>query len=234
MPLAAIAQGIEDVLVERYHSRPGATPEAAPLVTYRIYLDLAPGHQLVSIFGEKKRNLAFQTSTRFVNDTVNGAAFGNLVDDGALMEYPAALDSWLAFGFATDAHKGVPLHLDADGSILRKTKEYGPELCARDGLMRVPTVPEVLNLHITTSFVDKIDGDFIETEVGAYGVRGTVKGATEENMVLIAQLTTDGELSFAINASVMTPAGTIVKHLAYAASAEDEVEVPALRRMPAQ
>jgi hypothetical protein len=229
----SFAQGIEDVLVERYHERPGATADAPPMVTYRIFLDLAPGHALVSIYGEKKRNLVFQTSTRFVNDTLHGAPLGNLVDHTALRAHPAALDSWLAFGFATDAHKGVPRHLDTDGSVLRKAKAYGPELMARDGLVRAHAVPEVLCLDLSTSFLDKIDGNFIETEVGVIGVRGTVKGATEENMVLVAQLTTDGELSFAFNAAVMTPEGAIVKHLAYPARAEDEVEVAALRRMPA-
>ncbi|MFN3874738.1 MAG: hypothetical protein ACK4L7_02355 [Flavobacteriales bacterium] len=231
--LTAFAQGIEDVLVERYHVRPGATADAPPLITYRIFLDLAPGHSLVSIFGEKKRNLIFETTTRFVNDTLRSVPWGNLVDPGALRQYPAALDSWLAFGFATNAHKGVPLHLDRDGSMLRGCKAYGDALMARDGLARADVVPEVLCLDLSTSFVDRIDGNFIETEVGAFGVRGTVKGATEENMVLIAQLTTDGELSFAINAAVRAPDGAIVKHLAYPAAASDETQVPSLRRMSA-
>lgn len=232
----ACAQGIEGVLVERYHASAGQRPDAAPLITYRIYLDLATGHELVSVFGEKGRNLFFSTTTRFFNDTLNGAGSGELIDPGQLRAFPAALDSWLALGFATDRHKGVPLHLDTDGSLLAPSKKrykkpwYGPELHAADGLMPAARVPEVLKLYLTTSFLEKLSGSLIETEVGAYGVRGTVKGATEENMVLIAQLTTDGELSYAINAAVKAPDGTITKHLAYAAAAADEVELPALRR----
>lgn len=232
----ASAQGIEGVLVERYHAAPGNTADASPMVTYRIFLDLSPGHELVSVFGERGRNLFFRTTTRFFNDTVNGAGGGERIDPELLRSYPAAIDSWLAFGFATDRHKAVPLPLDQDGSLLAPPKKrargawYGPELHAADGLAPAARVPEVLLLHITTSYLEKLSGQLIETEVGAYGVRGTVKGATEENMVLIAQLTTDGELSYAINAAVKAPDGTITKHLAYPALASDEVEVPALRR----
>lgn len=232
----ADAQGLEGVLLERYHSVPGTAPDAPALVTYRIYLDLSAGHELVSVFGEKGRNLFFRTTTRFFNDTVNGAGGGERIDPELLRSYPAAIDSWLAFGFATDRHKAVPLHLDPDGSLLeppkrpRKGAWYGPELRAADGLAPAARVPEVLKLHLTTSYLEKLSGPLIETEVGAYGVRGTVKGATGENMVLIAQLTTDGELSYAINAAVKAPDGTITKHMAYAARAADEVEVPALRR----
>jgi hypothetical protein len=229
------AQGIEGVLVERYHSAPGATAGAPPLVTYRIYLDLAPGHALVSVFGERGRNLFFRTTTTFFNDTLHGAASGERVAEAGLRSYPAALDSWIAFGFASSAHKAVPLHLDPDGSVLapsrreRKGPWYGTALHARDGLVRAERVPELLALYFTTSFLHELSGPLLETEIGAYGVRGSVKGATDENMVLIAQLTTDGELSYGINAAVMGPDGTITKHLAYPAMAADEVQLEALR-----
>jgi len=235
--LGLSAQGLEGVLVERYHEQPGAAPGAAPLVTYRIYLDLEPGYALLSVYGEKDRNLFFRTSTRFFNDTLNGAGSGDLVDAEALAEYPAAIDSWLAFGFASSAHKAVPLHLDPDGSIMEADRSkgiaaYSSSLSMRDGLVPAPTVPEVMYLHITRSFLQDLSGQLIETEVGAYGVLGHVKGATDENMVLIAQLTTDGELSYAINAGLRAPDGSIIKWIAYPPKADDERQHPALHVKP--
>ncbi|MBK7944236.1 MAG: hypothetical protein IPJ85_02505 [Flavobacteriales bacterium] len=205
------------------------------MITYRIYLDLAPGYELVSVFGEKDRNLFFRTSTRFFNDTVHGAPIGDRIEADRLYHYPAAIDSWLAFGFASNAHKAVPLHLDTDGSVLRRSKpkrgavEYELSLRDKDGLTNAAMAPEVMCLYLTTSFLDKLSGHVIETELGAYGVKGTVRGATPENMVLIAQLTTDGDLAYAINAAVKSPDGTITKWLAYPAIADDESQHPELR-----
>ncbi len=233
-----LAQGLEGVLVERYHEMPAATPDAPPLVTYRIYLDLGPGYSLLSVYGEKDRNLFFRTSTRFFNDTVHGAGSGELIQARHLAEFPAGIDSWLAFGFASSAHKAVPLHLDPDGSVLRNGADatgpgYSAALGKSDGLVAASTVPEVMYLYITRSFLESLSGHVIETEAGAYGVLGHVKGATEENMVLIAQLTTDGELSYAINAGLRTPDGGILKCIAYPSRADDEVQHPALHVKPA-
>jgi len=58
------------------------------------------------------------------------------------------------------------------------------------------------------------------------------KGATDENMVLIAQLTTDGELSYAINAGLRAPDGSIIKWIAYPPKADDERQHPALHVKP--
>jgi hypothetical protein len=234
--LSLRGQGIEAVLVERYHVIDADTPGLAPLVTYRIFLDLAPGYSLLSVFGEKDRHLFFRTSTRFFNDTVNGGGAGERIGSDLLDNYPLALDSWLAFGFATNTHKAVPLHLDMDGSVLRKPrgrtgrKEYGKELYRTDGLMPARQVPEVMKLYLSTSYLERLDGGLLETTVGAYGVMGSVAGGTVENMVLIAQLTTDGELSYGINAAVRGPDGSIQKFLGYPAIAADEVELPALRK----
>jgi len=231
----AKAQGIEGVLVERYHELPPREQGGAPLITYRIYLDLAPGHSLLTVFGEAGRNLFFRTTTRFFNDTINGGSAGERIDPERLSDFPLALDSWLALGFATSAHKAVPLHLDKDGSLLAKPdrrearQAYDSALFMRDGLVAAQRVPEVMNLYISTSYLDRLSGGLIETAVGAYGAMGSVAGATEENMVLIAQLTTDGELSYAINAAVRAPDGSIMKHVAYRALASDEIELPALR-----
>ena len=235
--LGLSAQGLEGVLVERYHEMPGAAPGSSPLVTYRIYLDLEPGYALLSVFGEKDRNLFFRTSTRFFNDSLNGAGSGDQVDAKALAEYPAAIDSWLTFGFASSVHKAVPLHLDPDGSILKADRSegittYSSSLSKQDGLVPASTVPEVMYLHITRSFLENLSGHVIETEVGAYGVLGHVKGATDENVVLIAQLTTDGELSYAINVGLRAPDGSIVKWLAYTPKADDERQHPALHLKP--
>ena len=49
---------------------------------------------------------------------------------------------------------------------------------------------------------------------GGWAALGGVKGPTSENRVLIAQLTTNGKLSFRINIQIGTPTGGSLKFVA--------------------
>ena len=52
------------------------------------------------------------------------------------------------------------------------------------------------------------------TNDGAWAALGGVKGPTPENRVLIAQLTTNGKLSFGLNVQIGTPTGGFVQFVA--------------------
>ena len=237
----AHSQIIEGVLLERYHVAPPAVPNGSPLVTYRIYLDLASDHILQHIYGDEKNTLTLRTSTTFFNDTLNGAVFGERINAAQLNAYPAALDSWFGVGFCSSRHKAVPLHLDPDGSTLTcppyqvipasREPQAGNSysLCERDGMVEVERIPGSISLQLTTGYLDNILGGLIEGSNTAWGVLGGVKGATEENMVLIAQLTTDGEVTYVLNAQVRTPEGVVVRCTARPTENREECYYPVLR-----
>jgi len=231
---------IEDVFVERYHVASVAGIKAKPVVTYRIYIDLEDDHILQTVYGDTKHMLTLATTTFFHNDSVHGVVFGERLAPKFIVADGRPLDSWFAFGFCTKEHKAVPLHLDPDGSSLecatrtarKQAKRDGQVingLCIRDGMVPAERVPETMQVNLTTGYLDNSRGGLIESDNFAWGVLGGVKGATKENMVLIAQLTTDGELHYALNVQVRTPEGAVVRCTALPTENTEERHFPVLR-----
>jgi hypothetical protein len=154
----------------------------------------------------------------------------------------AALDSWLTMKMASDKHWGIPRTRDPDGSILTcppypdlavlrnagVQKAHIP-LCATDGLIDAPEVRTVDNFRFSPGFLGRVQGSVIHTMDGAYGVLGGARGVGDDNMVLIAQLTTTGELSFKLNVQVKPmQGGPLLKYVSTEAM-EDEILFPGLR-----
>lgn len=233
-PVIASAQGVERVIVEPYHVE--HLPGGEALTTYRIFIDLAPGYRLQMVYGDERHPLWIRTTT-FFNDTVNGAAFADRIDADRLGRHPLALDSWLTLGDASSAHKGIPLRLDTDGSVL-ECPPYGipgsvPDaagsrpLCIADGLVRDTAVKDITPFNLDPACLDKARGAEVATTNGAWAVLGRMDGPVEENILLIAQLSTTGTLSFHLNLQLATPQGMPVKYVADD-PAEGEVHCPEL------
>ncbi len=236
------AQQIEDVLVERYHVQDDPAGSGEALVTYRIFLDLPEGYRLLMVFGDEKNDLHFTTTTEFFNDTTDGTVYADKLDADKLNTGSLALDSWLTMGAASNRHLGVPLALDADGSIL-ECPPYGKgsllesspdrspryDLCRRDGLMQVDSVPQVMAFRFEPGYLNKVRGGVVHTMSGAWGIMGGMKGATPENIVLIAQLSTTGVLTFAINVEVLDPQGKVIRIVHDTPQHVDQVQDPRLQ-----
>jgi hypothetical protein len=221
------AQGVENIFVETYAVTPGRTAVDPALTTYRIYVDLAPGYRLQMVYGDKLHPLKIATTTEFFNDTLNGERYACRMNADRLNTWPLALDSWLTIGAASDGHMGVPRDLDADGSVLecppyadatfptaRSAQHALKPLCIVDGLKRDTAVQDVVDFKFSTSYLGKIRGNLLETTDGAWAVLGGMPGMTEENMVLIAQISTTGMLSFMLNLQLGTPDHRVVKFVA--------------------
>jgi hypothetical protein len=232
------AQGIEDVIVETYAVAPGrnGSPDTT---TYRIYLDLAPGHRLQMVYGDERHQLLLGSDADFVNDTVSGGKFADELDPGILNDGKAARDTWLTIGRASMVHAGVPRALDPDGSILtcppypphdRSPAHAGaPSLCTVDGLVPDTVRNDIVDFRFASGYLHRVRGSLLETTDGAWAALGGYRGATEENIVLIAQVTTTGRLYFRLNAQVADAEGTPVKHV-WAAPSGSEVLCPQLSR----
>lgn len=217
-----IAQGIEDVVVETYAVTPGQG--AGPvLTTYRIYLDLAPGHRLQMIYGDERHQVLIGSDAPFVNDTTGGAKFADEVDGTQLNLGSTALDSWLTIGRASSLHIGVPRNLDEDGSVLTcppypgtadlRGSDPRASLCVADGLAPDTVQNEVVDFRFASGYLHHLRGDLLESTDGAWAALGGYSGATPENMVLVAQITTSGRLFFRLNAQVVDTQGDVVKYV---------------------
>ena len=117
----------------------------------------------------------------------------------------AALDSWFTMGFATRKHVGILKELDDDGNATGIAS-----LGEQDGMIEGfgnQVVMYNMNLHI----VEKEGASVLYSKDCAWANLGGVSGPDPENRVLIAQLTTDGELSLELNVQMGGPDCEVVQ-----------------------
>lgn len=195
----AYSQGLEDVIVEKYYASASVINSDSTLpfgaVTYRIYIDLAPEYNLQTIFGYPDNELKIETTTSFYNHKLGGVT-GDQINENLINTEAIALDSWITIGSATKSHFGVPLNDDNDGSIIT-IKGFE----TTDGLME-KEAPSIMKYKMDLKPFDVNGSNIFYTNNALLGVLGGVQGSTEDNKILIAQLTTDGDLSFELNIQI--------------------------------
>jgi hypothetical protein len=221
---------IEGVIVETYyvsdandagHDDEGTNlPEGS--ITYRIFLDLAPGYRVTGIFGDEFNPLSIRSTELIWNHSERGAALGSDLNDSRLDENTVVLDSYITIGAASDAHFGIPKELDNDGSIIgglnndggsemveegllvNTTTAIGIPLTEADGLIEVSEdeIPNIL-FSAAPNLVPIFDNETIDNSyfslLEAIQFTDGIAGVTEENIVMLAQITTLGELEFDFN-----------------------------------
>lgn len=221
---------LEDIIVEVYYVSDtlDATDEDGGMldtcsVTYRVYVDMKPGYELQAVFGNPNNTLSIETSTIFFNNEDRGEESGDLIGDNYLGDNTVALDSWVTMGGATESHWGILKSIDPDGSLIGGSNSDGGSediaggiLVNEDFYMGLPIhtadgllegdIPEVTAVGINLGvFADENDGPSFTTNSGAWSVLEGVQGPTDENQVLIAQITTQGEFSFRFNIQIGIP-----------------------------
>jgi hypothetical protein len=207
---------LENIIVEKYYiadstdysdSIKGILPEGS--ITYRIYVDMKPDYNLQAVYGNEKHELFIKTSSRFFNNTECYASTGFNIDAKKLNDNTNALDSWITLGAASRLNTGILKSEDNDGSILTRNS-----LNHADGLTKgvFPNF-KAFNLDLVF-FNNNKDAVLFSTKNGAWAALGGVTGPTVENRVLIAQLTTNGKLSFNLNVQIGKPNGGSIKFVA--------------------
>lgn len=237
---------IEDVRVETYYISDAndATDEIGGTLapgsrTYRVFLDLGEGCSLVGLFGDTNHVFTVCSSAPFFNNLDRGRTYGHQINNGALDENTAALDSWISLGAASNQKYGVEKSADTDGSIIGGANndggsaniaggllvnvdpDAGLPLTSQDGLtpLNGGVVPPN-GLYIQGSEPTRALGD--STLLSSFSsedfIMGCstpgVSGPTPENVVLIAQLTTTGDLCFELNAIIRRPDGATIRFVA--------------------
>ncbi len=201
-------------------------------VTYRVFIDMKPNYVLESVFGNAIHPLSIESTEVFFNNEDRGEILGDALAANRLGDNTVALDSYLTFGAASTAHLGVMKAEDTDGSIVggenndggsqgigggllvNQSPEIGQPLTESDGLVNGTIISAATGLAGSVGtigisdlsvFEDENTGNFFSTNNGAWFVLGGVKGPTEANRVLIAQLTTTGALDLKLNMRVGIP-----------------------------
>jgi hypothetical protein len=212
-------KALEGIIVEKYYicsksdimdTTGGKLQKGS--VTYRIFVDLKPGYTLQAVYGSDNHPLRIGTTTNFFNNTSYGEIKGDYVDEKKINENTVALDSWVTIGAATQKHYGIPKQDDKDGSIITNK----PALEKADGLLAIDgKVKPVIYVGVD---IESLNGaqpvSSISTTNGSWAVYGGAKCPTEENKLIIAQLTTTGQLFFELNIQVGTPSGSKIRYVA--------------------
>ncbi|MBN2484594.1 MAG: T9SS type A sorting domain-containing protein [Bacteroidales bacterium] len=193
-------------------------------VTYRVYLVLDEGYVLKSLIGDSIRNFTITSTDNFFNHTGFGVDYGIGLNPALLPIGLTGLDSWLTIGYATTSHLGVLKTNDPDTSIVggknnimgllsEEFPEAGIPIITADGLVLADSFATSYNYGTNISdstfgtktrsnvfnFTGNSGGENFFITVG----KNSIVGFDSNNYVLIAQLTTKGELAFKINCELI-------------------------------
>ncbi len=211
--------------------------------TFRIYIDLVPGSQLAKIYGNADHAFIINSTATFFNNKADGQSFGKDFPKNRLSENTVALDTWLTLGQTTrNASKtyfGVLKANDNDGSFIGGVNNDGGSSLIAAGLLA--NVDPLAGTPLTTS--DGMDtmnvqpGNWADFGIVNNGIDSTIFGSVitgsqfishnaslqnsgvsgvlpDSNQVLVAQLTTKGDISFELNIEVIDTNGAIIKYVA--------------------
>ena len=216
--------------------------------TYRIYVELSKGSRLKKIYGDSRHALIFKSTKGFFNNTDRGTSFGKDINDKRLSENTLALDSWLTLGLATKNLLGILKSDDTNGSIVGGIHNDGGSDNISDGLLRnsnpaagIPLTNEDGLISNNNTLSQWLDNGFknisgIDTTIfGSFNASsqfisnnsflqqnsGVAGANSNSNKVLIAQLTTKGEISFKLNIEVLDSNGNNIDYVAEGKQAKD-------------
>lgn len=233
------AQGLENVIVEKYYMADAKDVAAGEgrlkkgSITYRIFIDLKEGYSLQAVYGVDGHPMRIATTTGFYNHVLYGGNIANVIPYRILKQDIAMIDSWLSMGAASEFSLGVLKQEDdtvytvknickPEPVLQNHSKKMGIPLYERDGLKYVEETPKVNGFGLDSALkVFDVDdknraGAVFETSNGSWACMAGAKGPLPSNMVLIAQLTTDGKLSFELNIQIRSDEGIVERYVASA------------------
>ena len=210
--------------------------------TYRVFIDLLPGYKVVKLYGDENHRLKFASDSNFFNNKSEGQTIAKNFNKARFSENTVALDTWLTLGqvaktSGTKAYFGVPKNDDKNGSIIGGThndggsalistglltnsnSEMGIALTKADGIDTSNVIPTgwfddfTLGIDDTTIFGSDTVKEFISNSCNLIndGVMGVDK---DSNQVLLAQLTTQGKISFELNVVLEDTSGFQMNYVA--------------------
>jgi len=237
LSFASVAQdGLEGIIVEKFYVSTkadnagklysGDLPKGS--VTYRIYVDLKPGYRFQVAYGSPSHPLIIQSTENFFNHIEVGDINANIIPERTYKKNIALLDSWFSVGSCGEGHLGILKEFDdtiSDKFIVfekgyfRNKKKIVP-LYERDGMKRAEFVPfptffQMDSLPFVLGSATLSNKLKIDNAAWACLGKGSVGAdSLTTNCVLIAQLTTHGNLNFELNLIIGAPNGTSQHYVA--------------------
>ena len=228
--------GLEGIILEKFYistkednSKPELSGHLAPgSITYRIYVDLKPGYTFQAAYGAPNHQLYIKSTNLFYNHVEYGAEYPNRIPLRTYSRNTSRLDSWLSVGGAGENQIGV-LKSEDDSLNVSKTsgaylknnsKKMGVSLEVVDGMKEQYNLafPTFYQMDSTIKGLGTITNtNTISTKNGAWASMGKGSQGADSlsNKILIAQLTTDGKLSYQLNLLIGTPDGKSEKYVAH-------------------
>lgn len=243
--------GLEKIIVEKYYVSDAADATASigvlPVgsVTYRIFADMLPGYKFQAIYGVVGHEFRIETNTSFFNNEDRGKKIPSYTKVGA-KDNTVMLDTWLSigagclgnYGVLKSEDNGVLTVVNNDGILQNNDPSAGIPLTLQDGLLSGIPEEEVALVGFDGNFTalqlfdsaSSVGNLFTTFDASIASLNGSV-GPTASNRVLIAQLTTDGLLSFELNIQIGTPSGSVQNFVAKN-PVGNEIQLPSLTFNP--
>ncbi len=211
--------------------------------TYRIYVELESGSRIRKIYGDSYHELKIASTADFYNNYDRPTAyFGYLINKSWFSDNPLlVLDSWITIGRCAKTSMGVQKNMDSDGSFIGGNNNNGGSAGIPGGIL--VNADSCIGLALTqadgfipdTSVLSQwLDNGFKDLAGADTTIFGTINTGNcftcnncflqqnsgvsgDSNRVLVAQVTTKGELTFKLNLEVEETDGsstTIVKYVA--------------------
>jgi len=243
---------IEDQIVETYYisnqddfNGVNSDDIAPGTKIYRVFLDLCQGCKIKELFGTPQNPLTIKSDSIFFNSSF-GAIRGYNLNPAFLAAFDTApLDSYLSMGAASTTDWGIPKELDSDGSIwegrtppqplTNTSEEIGIPLTESDGLLSTGgSSLEPSDWQFSSSFESELGSVFgANSNDSVFGGGSTdqpftlkfptgVQGPNDENIVMIGQFATTGELEFNLNMVVEDAQGDSTRLVSTLATGDQE------------
>lgn len=230
-------EGLEGIYVEHYYQSNEMDNRSGNLSgelktnskTYRIFLDLSTGYRFQAAYGTNSHPLSFHADSPFFNHAGIGNTYPNVIPERSLSKNVTLLDSWFSVGAAAENLMGVPKKFDLDDNLIaskfeknyltNKTKWMDYALTERDGMRTVAKLPvaNLFQLDSTSKHLMMVtNSNHLEIYNGAWACLGKGSIGVDSlgtNYLLIAQLTTAGELDYELNIMLGTPEGKSIKYV---------------------
>ncbi|MFZ4583255.1 MAG: T9SS type A sorting domain-containing protein [Paludibacter sp.] len=215
--------GLQNVIVERYYvsdaddslASVGVLPVGS--VTYRVFVDMKAGYKFQSAYGSPTHSLLIKTTSSFFNNEDRGSVTPAFTKSQAKFN-TIMLDSWLSagavctgnFGILKSEDNGVSTIVNADGILVNDDPMAGIPLTIQDGFIAgTPGSYASIGIDNELGVFDATSqaGNSFVTNNGAWSCISGAVGPDTTNKVLIAQITTEGELTFELNIQIGKPDG---------------------------
>lgn len=216
----AAQTGVQGVIVEEVFTQPGNALEgidqndSSIYTTYRVFIDLEEGYRLQAVFGNMEHPLVIRSTGNFYNYPEIGVTTGNMIDPRKMFTCDLKYDSFLTLNAVSNWYCGSP---QITTKQLHKIETDTLGVLAECE----PTPLQLIRIEADAFKNNTVEGEFY-TNDGCWAVLGGVVGPDPSNRILVAQITTNGELSFELNVQLGLPQGGAQQYVARAKNTNEE------------